>query len=101
VTTSLSNAVACLARDLSWQATARHYGLNWKSVATVIKRAVAYGLRHRRRPPVHVIGIDEVGIDEVGIDEVRCRKGQIYLTVVYDLERRFYCGWAKTAPKRR
>jgi transposase len=78
VTTALSNAVARLARELSWQGTARQYGLNWKSVATIVKRAVQYGLRHRKRPPVHVIGIDEVSR----------RKGQVYLTVVYDLERR-------------
>ena len=39
---------------------------------------MAYGLAHRVRPPVHVIGIDEVSR----------RKGQVYLTVVYDLERR-------------
>jgi transposase len=78
VTTALSNAVAVLARELSWQGTAREYGLNWKSVATIVKRAVQYGLRHRARPPVHAIGIDEVSR----------RKGQVYLTVVYDLERR-------------
>jgi transposase len=78
VTTALSNAVAVLGRELNWQATARQYGLNWKSVATIIKRAVDYGRRHRKRPPVHVIGIDEVSR----------RKGQVYLTVVYDLERR-------------
>jgi transposase len=78
VTAALSNAVAVLARELSWQGTARQYGLNWKSVATIVKRAVQYGLRHRKRPPVHVIGIDEVSR----------RKGQVYLTVVYDLERR-------------
>ena len=78
VTTALSNAVAVLARELSWQGTARQYGLNWKSVATIVKRAVQYGLKHRARPPVHVIGIDEVSR----------RKGQVYLTVVYDLERR-------------
>ena len=77
-TSALSNAVAVMARDSSWQVTARHYGLNWKSVATIVKRAVQYGLRHRKRPPVHVIGIDEVSR----------RKGQVYLTVVYDLERR-------------
>jgi transposase len=47
-------------------------------VAGIVKRAVRYGLRHRKRPPVHVIGIDEVS----------GRKGQVYLTVVYDLERR-------------
>jgi transposase len=52
--------------------------LNWKSLATIVQRAVEYGLRHRARPPVHVIGIDEVSR----------RKGQVYLTVVYDLERR-------------
>ena len=78
VTTALSNAVAVLARELSWQGTARQYGLNWKSVATIVKRAVQYGLKHRKRPPVHAIGIDEVSR----------RKGQVYLTVVYDLERR-------------
>jgi transposase len=77
-TRTLSNAVAVLARELSWQRTARQYGLNWKSVATIVKRAVRYGLRHRKRPPVHMIGIDEVSR----------RKGQVYLTVVYDLERR-------------
>jgi len=78
VTTALSNAVAVLARELSWQGTARQYGLNWKSVAGIVKRAVEYGLRHRQRSPVHVIGMDEVSR----------RKGQVYLTVVYDLERR-------------
>jgi transposase len=78
VTTALANAVAVLARELSWQGTARQYGLDWKSVASIVRRAVDYGLRHRKRPPVRVIGIDEVSR----------RKGQVYLTVVYDLERR-------------
>lgn len=78
VTRALGNAVAGLTRELSWQATARHYGLNWKAVAQIVRRAVQYGLRKRKRPPVHVIGIDEVSR----------RKGQVYLTVVYDLERR-------------
>jgi serine/threonine protein kinase len=27
---------------------------------TIVKRAVAYGLAHRVRPPVHVIGIDKL-----------------------------------------
>ena len=71
VTTALANAVGVLARELSWQGTAREYGLNWKSVATIVKRAVKYGLKHRARPPVHAIGIDEVSR----------RKGQVYLTV--------------------
>ena len=66
--------VAKLGRDLSWQATTRQFGLNSKSVATIVKRPVQYGLKDRARPPVHVIGIDEVSR----------RKGQVYLT---DLER--------------
>jgi transposase len=78
VTRALAIAAASLTRELSWQGTARHYGLNWKTVAGIVKRAVGYGLRHRKRPPVHVIGSDEVSR----------RKGQVYLTVVYDLERR-------------
>ena len=78
VTRALGNAVAMLARELSWQGTARQYGLNWKTVAGIVRRTVAYGLRKRKRPPVHVIGIDEVSR----------RKGQVYLTVVYDMERR-------------
>jgi transposase len=78
VTRALGNGVARLGREMSWQGTARQYGLNWKTVAGIVKRAVGYGLRHRKRPPVHVIGIDEVSR----------RKGQVYLTVVYDLERR-------------
>jgi len=78
VTRALANAAASLARELSWQGTARHFGLNWKTVAGVVQRAVRYGLRHRKRAPVHMIGIDEVSR----------RKGQVYLTVVYALERR-------------
>ena len=78
VTRALANAAASLARELSWQGTARHFGLNWKTVAGVVQRAVRYGLRHRKRAPVHMIGIDEVSR----------RKGQVYLTVVYDLEGR-------------
>jgi transposase len=78
VTAALSHAVAKLARELSWQGMARQYGLNWKSVAAIVKRAVRYGLKNLSRPPVHVIGIDEVSR----------RKGHVYLTVVYDLERR-------------
>ena len=78
VTTALANAVAVLARELSWQGTARQYGLNWKSVASIVKRAVQYELRYRKRPSVH----------RIGLDEVSRRKGQVYLTVAYDLDRR-------------
>ena len=77
VTNVLARAVAELARHLSWQETARHFQLDWKSVAAVVRRAVEYGLAQRRRRPLHILGIDEVSR----------RKGHHYLTVVYDLER--------------
>jgi transposase len=77
VTTALARAVAELARHLSWQETARYFRLDWKGVASIVQRAVAYGLERRRRRPLHVLGIDEVSR----------RKGHHYLTIVYDLER--------------
>lgn len=89
VTRALARSVAVMARDLSGLKTAGHYQLNWKTVARIIRQAVAYGLRHRKRRPLHVIGIDEVSR----------RKGHHYLTVVYDLERRvlLWVGQDRTA----
>ena len=60
VTRALSHAVATPARELSWKGTARQFAVNGKSVAAMVRRAVPYGLRNRKRPPVHIIGIDEV-----------------------------------------
>ena len=77
VTSALARSVAELARQLSWQETARHFRLDWKSVASIVRRVVAYGLERRRRRPLHVLGIDEVSR----------RKGHHYLIIVYDLER--------------
>ena len=78
VSKALAAAVAALTRHLNWREAARHFHLDWKSVATIVKRAVVYGLARRRRRPLHWIGVDEVSR----------RKGHRYLTVVYDLERR-------------
>jgi len=78
VTRALSRALAELSRKLTWKETAAHFGVNWKTVAVAVKRAVEWGLKHRPWKPLHVIGIDEVSR----------RKGQRYLTLVYDLHRR-------------
>jgi transposase len=74
----LAEAIARLSRQLTWKETAAHYGVDWKTVAAVVKRAVAWGLKHRSWKPLHVIGIDEVSR----------AKGQRYLTLIYDLSRR-------------
>ncbi len=78
VTHALARAVAILARKLDWASVAAHFRLNWKTVASVVEAAILWGLAHRRWVPLHVVGIDEVSR----------RKGQQYLTLVYDLERR-------------
>src|SRR5438270_724712 len=78
VSSSLSSSVRRLARELRCQRTLRQYRLNWKSVATIVNRAVKYGLKKPVAIAVHVIEIDEVS----------GRKGQVYLRMVYDLERR-------------
>jgi transposase len=77
VTHALARAVAALARELTWSAVAHHFRLNWKTIATVVEGVVLWGLQHRRWEPLHVIGIDEVSR----------RKGQRYVTIVYDLSR--------------
>ncbi len=78
VTHALVRAVALLARKLDWAAVAEHFRLNWKTVAAVVEGAVLWGLAHRAWRALHLVGLDEVSR----------RKGQQYLSLVYDLERR-------------
>ncbi len=78
VTHGLARAVAQLARVLDWASVAAHFRLNWKTVEAIVEGAVLWGPAHRPWHPLHVIGIDEVSR----------RKGQQYLTIVYDLDRR-------------
>jgi transposase len=77
VTKSLAGAVAVLSRKADLSTVAGHYGLNWKTVAGILRRAVAWGLKRRRKKRLRVIGLDEVSR----------KKGHQYLTLVYDLER--------------
>jgi transposase len=77
VTHALARAVATLTRVLDWSSAATHFRLNWKTVAAIVEGAVLWGLHHRPWQPLHVLGIDEVSR----------RKGQQYLTLVYDLAR--------------
>jgi len=74
---SLQRAVAELSRKTDLWTVAGHYGINWKTVAGILHRVVEWGLKRRRKKPLHVIGLDEVSR----------RKGHQYLTLVYDLER--------------
>jgi transposase len=78
LTRRLADAVALMAKDRDWKATAAHFALNWKTVVSAVKRVVERGLAKRRLKAIRWIGIDEVSR----------KKGHHYLTRVYDLERR-------------
>jgi transposase len=77
VTRALARAVAVWARRLNWTDTAELFGVNWKAVVKIVRRAVAFGLRRRRLEPVTVLGVDEVSR----------AKGHKYFTLFYDLKR--------------
>lgn len=77
VTQALAQAIALLAKKLSFKEVAEYFGLDWKMVATVVKRVVEEGLKLRKVKTLHILGIDEVSR----------KKGHRYLTLVYDLER--------------
>lgn len=77
VTRSLARAVAELSGRTDLSTVAGHYRINWKTVATILHRVVEWGLKRRRKKPLHVIGLDKVSR----------KKGHRYLTLVYDLER--------------
>jgi transposase len=51
-----ARAVALLARKLSWAEVAAHCALDWKTVAAIVREAVAVGLKLRRWRPLHVLG---------------------------------------------
>ena len=78
VTTALVVTVATWVRLLPIETVARMFGLHWNSVYAAVREAVTYGLAHR------IPGT----VQHIGIDEISRRKGQTYLTQVYDLDER-------------
>ena len=60
---------------LPWDSVAKLFSCAWGTVATAVKSMVSYGMEHR----------DLSGITHIGIDEISRKKGQVYLTNVYDL----------------
>ena len=64
------------AKTLSWKETARRFGTTWDTVFRAVDIAVRWGLEHR--------SLD--GIRSIGVDELSWKKGQKYLTMVYQLD---------------
>lgn len=76
ITHAMSLFLSRWAKRLSWQDTARCFGVSWECVYRSVQRVVAYGLSHR----------DLSNVNAIGIDEVAYRKGHRYLTLVYQID---------------
>ncbi len=68
--------LASWAKTLSWRETARRFHSSWDTVFRAVETAVRWGLAHRDLDDVRAIGVDELS----------WKKGQRYLTMVYQLD---------------
>lgn len=68
--------LASWAKALSWQETARRFRTTWDTVFRAVDIAVKWGLANRV--------LD--GIRAIGVDELSWKKGQKYLTLVYQID---------------
>jgi transposase len=78
VSQPLITVLAFWARLLPWDQVATLFQVRWGSVRSAVAAAVAYG---REQEPYH-------GVRYIGIDEISRKKGHVYHTNVYDLERK-------------
>ena len=76
LTTSYRWFLARWAKYLPWEEVASIFRTSWRSVFESVKHAVLWGIVHQ-----------ELGaIKAIGVDEIQWRKGQRYLTLVYQIE---------------
>ena len=76
ITAPLIAHIGIMAELLPWKQVAELFHVHWNTVKNAVKQIVEYGLEHR-----------EIGdVIYFGIDEISRKKGQIYLTNVYDLK---------------
>ena len=64
------------AKRLSWQEVADAFPTSWDTVYRAVRTAVDWGLAHR----------DLANIEAIGVDELSRRRGQRYLTLVYQID---------------
>lgn len=76
LTTAFAHHLASWARLLSWKEVGLRCGASWDTVARSVSWLVAWGLEHRT--------LD--GITAIGVDEIQFKKGQKYLTLVYQID---------------
>jgi transposase len=76
LTTTFRWFLARWAKRLSWQEVAVIFHVSWEAVFRSVKHAVSWGLSHRALR----------GIQVIGADEIHWRRGQCYLTLVYQIQ---------------
>lgn len=76
LTTSFRWFLARWAKHLSWEEVAGLFRTTWRNVFESVRHAVSWGLEHRNL----------AGIEAIGADEIQWRRGQCYLTLVYQIE---------------
>ena len=64
------------AKRLSWQEVADAFPTSWDTVYRAVRTAVDWGLAHR----------DLTHIEAIGVDQLSRRRGQRYLTLVYQID---------------
>jgi transposase len=64
------------AKRLSWSEAAGAFHTTWDHVRNAVDHAVRWGLVHR----------DLSGVEAIGVDEVQWKRGQQYLTLVYQID---------------
>jgi transposase len=77
MTTALAKYLATWASDLPWTRVAELFHCSWGTVNSAVTHVVEYGLANRN--------LEE--ITNIGIDEISRKRGHVYLTNVYDLDR--------------
>ena len=76
LTTTYAWFLARWAKRLSWSTVATIFETSWTHVFLSVRMAVAWGREHQ----------DLTGITALGIDEIQWKRGQRYLTLVYQLD---------------
>jgi transposase len=76
LTTTYQWFLAGWARRLSWKEVATVFHTTWECVRDSVRHAVAWGLVHR----------DLSHCRAIGVDEIQWRRGQHYLTLVYQID---------------
>lgn len=75
MTVTFARFLATWAKRMTWLDVAKTFHTTWDAVFRAVAMMVAWGLANR----------DLSGVSAIGIDEIAWRRGQTYLTVVYEI----------------